>query len=137
MANTINDYIELHRDRGFKWGSLDCVNFVGKGVNYVGHTFFEKEGDWEYNDERQAKKCLLKLYRKHDVRDLPSLLDKHYDRLPKFPTEGCIVARPVDHDSTTGYLLGFVSGRHGVYVGEESLLFIPLEPDLEMYWRFK
>jgi len=133
----LNDYIELHRYSKFEWGSLDCIKFVGKGVNYIGCRFFEEDSDWDYNTESLAKRSAVKLFRKHNVKDLPSLLDKHYERKHKYPSQGCIVARPEPDDSTTGYLLGFVSGRHGVYVGSEGLEFIPLDPELEMYWRVK
>lgn len=133
---SLNEYIDLNRDNPFQWKKLDCIHFVCRGVNFMGSTFFEDEDDWQYVDERSAKRCVIKLYKKHGVKDLPSLLDKHYNRLPHYPVEGCIVAKPVDYDSTTGYLLGFVSGRHGVYVGEQGLTFLPSEPDTEIYWRF-
>lgn len=133
----LNDYIELHRYSKFEWGSLDCIRFVCRGVNYTGGTFFDQEENWKYNDESSAKRAVVKFFKKHNVKDLPSLLDKHYERKHKYPSQGCIVARPEPDDSTTGYLLGFVSGRHGVYVGSEGLEFIPLDPELEMYWRVK
>ena len=136
MAN-IHDYIELHRHSKFKWGSLDCIKFVGKGVNFIGCSFFEEDSDWDYSTEREAKKSAVKLFRKHNVSNVLELLDKHYDRKLKYPSQGCIVARPAPEDTTTGYLVGFVSGRHGVYVGNEGLEFIPLDPELEMYWRVK
>lgn len=136
MAN-LNDYIELHRHSKFEWGSLDCIRFVCQGVNYIGGTFFDQEENWKYNDESSAKRAVVKFFKKHNVKDLPSLLDKYYERKRKYPSQGCIVARPELNDSTTGYLLGFVSGRHGVYIGNEGLEFIPLDPELEMYWRVK
>lgn len=136
MAN-LNDYIELQRHSKFEWGSLDCIRFVCQGVNYIGGTFFDQEENWKYNDESSAKRAVVKFFKKHNVKDLPSLLDKHYERKRKYPSQGCIVARPELNDSTTGYLLGFVSGRHGVYIGNEGLEFIPLDPELEMYWRVK
>lgn len=128
-------YIESHRGEKFKWGLTDCIHFVGKGIRAQGVETFDHEDNYFYRNPHWAKKAYVEFLRKHEVRSVEELLDKKYQRVSYIPEDGSVVSRDSVGEGVTRKSLGFVCGRHAVFLGEVGLEFLPLEPETDRYWR--
>lgn len=134
-AKEFNKYIELKSNEPFKWGTNDCIQFTINGLEAQSKPVPEPLRSFVYQSELGALKALRKALSEYEVEDLPSLLDILFERTTILPERGSIVGKRAIKDTTTGYLLGFVDGRHGVFVNKEGLVFLPLDPDNDIYWR--
>jgi len=129
--------LEDYQHTNFAWGQDDCIHFVGRAVEYqVGETF-DDESLWEYTTEQQAKRNLVKFYKKHNVKNIVDLFDRLYTRTHAIPPDGSIVAKATDGQETLGYALGVVSGRHGAFLDWDGLKFLPLDHTTDFYWTIK
>lgn len=128
-------YIESHRDQTFKWGLTDCIHFVGKGIRAQGVKTFDHEDNYFYRNEYWAKKSYSEFLHKHGVRSIEELFDKLYQRVNYIPEDGSIVMRKEPNGAVSKRALGFVSGVHAVFLGEQGLVFLPLKPETDKYWR--
>jgi hypothetical protein len=137
VAVKFSSYIEDNRHKPFSWGTQDCLHFVNSGVDFQTGNAFEDQSLWDYNTEFGAVKAMLKFFKKHGVKDILEFFDSKYQRVDHLPQRGSIVAVEQKEDTTIGYRLGFVVSYRGAFVGEDGLLFLPLNPKTDFYWKVK
>jgi hypothetical protein len=133
----LHEYIESYRGREFVWGKYDCCRFVnGWAKIYCGNPFFHDE-ELACDDEKTALRVYLAECRKRGIRSVLQDFDKRYFPCDHVPPSGAIVARRDDGQTSIGYALGLVDGRSAVFLGLKGLVFAPLDPLEDMYWRLK
>ncbi len=133
----IHEYLWSMRDTGFKWGENDCVHFVYNGLKSQGHDVIDLSSVGEYDDEKTARKEFRKVLASYKCTSMPQLLDKLLQRCYHIPDSGSVVAKIDPVDSSTGYLLGLVSGYHGVFMGPSGLVRERLDRKNFLYWTVK
>ena len=134
---SLNEYLDSVRTRSFEWGVLDCVKFVSGALEAQGNFIFDTKSLAPYNDEKSARKAFIEVMRSNKCTSMPQVLDKLLRRCYYVPKHGSVVAKTDMKDTSTGYRLGIVDGRHGVFMGLEGLIFEPLDLETDLYWEVK
>lgn len=133
----VHEYIDQFRGKAFEWGKYDCCRFVnGWAKEYANSPFFHDE-DLSCHDEKTALRVYLTECRKRGILSVLQDFDQRYFRCTHVPPSGAIVARRDSGQTSIGYALGLVDGRSVVFLGLGGLVFLPIDPNQDIYWTLK
>lgn len=133
----VQDYLSKFYGVDFKWGEIDCVNFVHGALEVQGHKVIDLSTCSKYDDEKSARRAFIEVLSKYKCTSMPQLLDKLMRRCYYVPDSGQVVAKMDSKDSSTGYRLGVIDGCHAVFIGVSGLVFERLNLEDYMYWTVK
>tara|TARA_R110000822_G_C15079587_1_gene469512 strand:- start:234 stop:653 length:420 start_codon:yes stop_codon:yes gene_type:complete len=118
-------YLYSCRDKGFCWGSWDCLKFVNGAVKVQCGVGFADDWFGSYSTARGAALNYARIIRYGIYNNIIEGLDDRLKRSDNKAKTGSIVAIKSDSD-VLGYSLGVKVEDTVALVGDNSLLFINL-----------
>lgn len=125
-----SDCIESYEATPFSWGSNDCLCFVDDMHEALTGSRLAEDWRGDYSTPLQAVRWYRRLLKQQNCETIIDALDR---RLPRFngkmPPVGSVVARSSNFNIVTGYALGICVGDKVAYVGDEGLIYMPVQED--------
>ena len=125
--DALNAYIIEVRDRGFQWHSFDCFMFTNTAYQRMFGTGWADSWIGKYIDsnglymKRQALRDTFK------AKTLEQAIDRQLKRVRYVPPRGALVTTKHTRQWVIGEALGIGIGSSAVFVGEKSLIQLPIE----------
>ena len=130
--NLLIGYVKAQRGKPFALGEHDCFTFTNgawrvlHGRGYADHFVGRYAG--------LGAKAFAKLMREcFGASNLIEALDAGLRRVDGFPPKGALVASKNARPYFTGYALGLAMGVNAVFLGDEDMIYIPID-EIEGAW---
>ena len=118
-------YIRGVRDVPFKWGEHDCLTFTNNAYRAMYEAGWADDWLGRYMiDGRPMRR--RELMAEFGCATLDEAIDSRMDRIG-FPPRGALVATDQARRWVTGAALGICVGTRGVFLGEQGVIYLPLD----------
>lgn len=128
-------YLKAQRGKPFKLGEHDCFTFTNgawramHGVGYADH-FVGRYADL---GPKGFAKLMLECF---NTTDIIQAFDDGLHRVQTFPPKGALVATKNARPYFTGYALGIAMGVTAVFLGEDDMVYMPID-QIEGAWTWR
>ena len=122
----LNYYIAARRNHGFQWHTNDCFMFTNGAFRAMYGVGFADDWIGKYTkDGLYLKRDQLRAVFK--VQNLEEALDAKLQRIHYVPPRGALVTTKATRRWVLGEALGICVGSSAVFLGEKSLISLPVE----------
>jgi hypothetical protein len=133
---SLNAYLSEIRHRPFEWGKHDCLTFTNEAWNRMyGHGWADEWiGQYMKGDKLIGRRELTsELNRLYGSFTLEGAIDTRWRRVEGIPPLGALVTTAKYRRWHTGVAMGISTGRRGVFLSDEGVLYMPLT-DIKDAW---
>ena len=125
-------YVKAHKSKPFVLGEHDCFTFTNGAWRAMhGHGYADQ---FVGRYAGLGKKAIAKLmWECFNASDLIKALDAGLHRVETFPPKGALVVTKNARPYFTGYALGLAMGVNAVFLGDDGLIYTPID-EIEGAW---